>query len=216
VPFDDRPTAPQVTGTAIHGALEVFFRCAPESRSPEILHQLFDRAWARQAARRGDSETPNAEIVGRARTLLDRFATSFDLAAVPIRVEQAFELRLHNRTSIRTRIDRIDAWRSGVRIVDYKTGRNQVESADLPMETAIIVHLLAAEHAGYRVERLSWLYLASGEEVYWEPEREDVSLAAERLLNMLRELRDDREFRPAPGPSCFGCPFRARCDAALT
>jgi CRISPR/Cas system-associated exonuclease Cas4 (RecB family) len=98
--------------------------------------------------------------------------------------------------------------------VDYKTGRRQLDSRDIARDTASVVHLLSAEHAGFRVERVSLRYLRSAEEVYWEPEHDDIEFAAEQLRHLLRDLRDDRSFDAAPGEACASCPFRDRCDAA--
>jgi RecB family exonuclease len=195
--------------------LETFFRHEPGMRTYEVLEASLVRAWRRITASRPlESDLERAHHLERGRVLLQIFVTSFDLAARPLRLEQALELRLRTGTRIRTRLDRIDPWGEGVRVVDYKTGTLQLDSRDIARDTASIIHLLAAEHAGYRVERLSFLYLSTGEEVYWEPERDDVDFAAERLRDLLRTVRDDLEFPPVPGEMCGFCPFRDRCDAA--
>lgn len=215
LPVDAPPTLQQLLGTAVHRALETFFRHEPEMRTYEVLEASLVRAWRRITASRPlESDLERANHLERGRALLQTFVTSFDLAARPLRLEQALELRLRNSTRIRTRLDRIDPWGEGVRVVDYKTGKLQLDSRDIARDTASIIHLLAAEHAGYRVERLSFLYLSTGEEVYWEPERDDVDFAAERLRDLLRTVRDDLEFPAVPGAMCGFCPFRDRCDAA--
>lgn len=217
LPFEENPTAQQLIGIAVHKALEGLFRREPWQRSPEVLERLLGSAWSRVSAVHPlDSVAERDAALSKARALLGRFAKTFDLSVKPLRIEQTLEVKLRNGTRIRTRVDRIDPLGGGgVRAVDYKTGAFQLDSRDMPRDTACIIHLLAAEQAGYRVERLSLLYLSTGEEIYWEPERDDVEFAGERLRDILRELRDDRDFAPVPGGACVVCPFRDRCDVAL-
>jgi hypothetical protein len=75
-----------------------------------------------------------------------------------------------------------------------------------------IVQLLAVTEASEApVERVSWIYLRTGETINWWPEAEDVEFAAERLKKVLRRMHLDREFAPNADLHCSGCPFRPVC-----
>jgi putative RecB family exonuclease len=130
-----------------------------------------------------------------------------------LKVETTFQLRLGNGTQIQTRVDRIDAAESHqLHIIDYKTGRHQIYETDLSKEMPAVVQLLAVTEASEEpVERVSWVYLRSGETINWWPEAEDVEFAAERLKKVLRRMHVDQEFPPNAGPYCAGCPFRSLC-----
>lgn len=216
-PFEQRATPESILGTTVHKALERFFRLDVEKRDLETLHGYLRWAWRKH---RGDTFASKDEERAwgeQALALLAQFVERFDTTITPLRVEQWLEIPLKNGRLLATRVDRIDPGRAGdVRLGDYKTGRLQLDSRDIPRETAPMVHLLAAEKAGKQVERVSLFYLRSGEEVYWEPEREDLELVAERLNALLRELAAEREFAPHPGEGCNFCPFVAHCDAGAS
>jgi RecB family exonuclease len=148
--------------------------------------------------------------------MLEQFGDNFDLRAVAHRLEQRLTLRVPGRLELVTRVDRIDRGRYGLRLIDYKTGRAQLEASDMREDTAALVHLLAATKlASEPVERLSLFYLRTGEEIYWEPEADDVELAGERLKRILERVTTDASFEPTPGAACQSCPFALACDAAL-
>lgn len=212
---DGAPSVEQLIGIAVHKALETFFRHEPSRRTSDVLDALLTRSWQRALASKPLAASADVAYgLSQARELIQTFLTSFDLTARPLRIEQELGMRLNNGTHVKARIDRIDPWREGsVRLIDYKTGRHQLDRQDVARDTAAIVHLLTAESAGFQVERLSLLYLRTGEEIYWEPERDDIEFAAERLRRVLRDLRDDRDFSPMPNPFCLSCPFQSSCDA---
>lgn len=210
---DSAQSAEMIVGSAVHRALELAFQLHPHQRDEDALLRLLDASWRRfwkpSMQLNGEQEARHA-----AEEMLRQFPGNFDLGAIPLRLEQRVELSLPGGSRLVTRIDRVDRGRAGLRVIDYKTGRYQVDSRDLPGETAAMVHAIAiARLAGEPVERVSHFYLRSGEEVYWEPEAEDVGAAGERLKRYLREISTDATFAPQPGDGCRMCPFALRCPA---
>jgi RecB family exonuclease len=146
--------------------------------------------------------------------MLEAFGEHFGLDSKPLRLEQWLTLHT-DQLEIGTRVDRIDRGSCGLRLIDYKTGRRQLEESDLRHDSAALVHVLAAsQQSAHPVERVSLFYLRSGEEIYWEPEPEDLELAAERLQTVIIRLLNDEDFAPEPGAGCQYCPFAIRCDPA--
>jgi RecB family exonuclease len=215
-PFEELTTPETVLGTAVHKALENFFRLDVQKRDLETLHRQLRDAWKKHRGTTFASKEEEKHWGRQALALLSQFIERFDLTIQPIRVEQPLEIPLKSGGALVTRIDRIDPGHAGgVRLRDYKTGQLQLDSRDIPYETAPMVHLVAVEKAGKEVERVSLLYLRSGEEVYWEPERDDIQYVADRLNALLRQLGQEKEFAPIPGAGCRLCPYVLQCDAAV-
>jgi RecB family exonuclease len=209
-------SAPLIIGNAVHAALDRFFGLPDRFRDLERLHVCLRAVWRRHAPLGTFATSDDEAEVGKAAlALLDRFYGSFDSRAVPLSRERWLSTRLGNGVEVFTRADRIDESKGGIDIVDYKTGRHQLDSADLPREPAVQA-LAVAGSVEYRrpVRRVRYLYIASGEEARWEPEDEDIDAARERLVKATNEIIADREFEPLPGEHCRFCAFVHLCPAA--
>jgi putative RecB family exonuclease len=212
--FVDVKTYEQTLGEVVHKVLESFFRLEPYRRDEAAVVRLLDWAVLRFGTAAQLQQEPTEQLREEAKALLLPFHSP---AVEPrtLKVEQTFQLRLKNGTTIQTRVDRIDRAESGLlQVVDYKTGRNQVDERDLGTETAPIVQLLAVGKASDApVEKVVWMYLRSGEAISWWPEAEDVDAATDRLIRVLRELHAERDYEPNPGGHCATCPFTKICPA---
>jgi RecB family exonuclease len=214
-------TYEQVLGLAVHAALERLMKVTPERRTPEVIQQTIEWTAANAARKASLDARTLAHLRHEADELVLKYLVADGAGAMPVAVERNFELRLTDGTAIRTRVDRLD--RRGdaddevavtYEIVDYKTGRVQIDSRGLALETAPIVQLHAVSRAtSVPVERVTWLYLRSGESVTWWPEEEDVEAATERLLKTLSTMRADCNYEPSPGAHCAYCPFKTICPA---
>jgi putative RecB family exonuclease len=152
--------------------------------------------------------------------MLSDFHEQFDTTAVPLARERWVSTRLPNGVELYGKVDRVDGVvregrKSGLHVLDYKTGRSVLDDEDLPGEPNAQTYVLATEDEYSReVERVRFLYLAAGAETTWEPEREDVASARERLVTVTNEMFTDREFEAHPGPHCGSCPFAHVCPDA--
>ena len=215
VPRREQPNPLLAQGNAIHAALERFFGLRPEDRDPaeKVLQQALRNQW-RAYCKPDTFATRNQEIeFGQgALALLASFAHSFDTTIEPLAREQWVSTRLPNGIELFGKIDRVDRFEDGIAVVDYKTGRYQIEQEDLPGEPAAQVYLLAAEHEfGLPVRCVRYLYLASGDDVRWYPEREDIPSIAERLIALTTAIEEGTAFPASPGEHCRWCPFALRC-----
>lgn len=221
-PFERVPSPELALGNAVHRTLELLFRLRPEERGRAAAHRLLRSVWPEFRTRETFSSVEHEAACGReALAMLARYVERFDVRVQPVKVEQWLELRMQSadgrRVVISTRIDRIDPGAGGtLRLVDYKTGKRRIDDGrELAGDTAALVHLVAATQAsgGRQIARLSHVYLHSGEEIFWEPEEEDVGAARDRLASLIRTIQEDDRFEPAPGPLCSWCPFALQCDA---
>jgi DNA helicase-2/ATP-dependent DNA helicase PcrA len=143
----------------------------------------------------------------RAAFLASRFATM-----VPLYVERPFLLSIDGFT-VRGRIDAIYGEPDGPwEVVDYKTGRRPSEGDELAGLQLDLYALACADVWHRRADdlRLTYLYLATGEEVSHRPEPIDVLRG--RVRRWLRGIAAGR-FEPQPGPQCHWCDFLPFCDA---
>jgi CRISPR/Cas system-associated exonuclease Cas4 (RecB family) len=82
-------------------------------------------------------------------------------------------------------------------------------------EPAAQIYLLAVEELYQReVSRVRYLYLAHGVDARWEPEREDVAAARDRLNALTDEMLADTVFEARPGAHCSHCSFAHVCPDA--
>jgi RecB family exonuclease len=198
----------------VHHALERFFGLPAADRSQASLHNALRSVWRQHVKPRVfGSREEEAEYGRTALAMLTAFTERFDISVVPAAREQWVSKRLTNGVKVFGKIDRIDASSDGtLQVVDYKTGRRVLDYTDLPTESAVQVYVTATEASSRReVTRLRILYLAHGIEMRWEPEREDIETAEERLTALTDRIRADNTYEATPGPHCAWCPFRLVC-----
>jgi RecB family exonuclease len=198
---------------AVHHALERFFGLPDEDRRPENLERALRAVWPEH--RRGAFRSVDEEIEhGQAAIeMLRLFGRRFDLNAVPLAREQWLTAELPSGVQVFGKVDRIDPLRGGgMELIDYKTGARMLEQGDLKHEPATWVYVAAAEAAYIdEVRRVRLIYLPTGADVVWEPEREDVRELRKRLILTVREIEQAVEFTARPGPACNWCAIRLRC-----
>ena len=220
-PRHEEPNPQLVVGNAVHGALERFFGLPVEHRSEAVLHRCLRSVWPEHRRPGCFLSVEEERAYGlQALGLLSGFAERFDLSVMPLSRERWVSLRLPHGAELYGKVDRIDGvagpGRVGqVDVLDYKTGRTQVDPLDLHDEPAAQVYLLAAaERHGRPVRRVRYLYLDSGEEARWEPEDEDVDAARQALVDITFKMHTDREFEARPGAHCARCPVAHACPDA--
>lgn len=223
VPQPERVDTNLMLGNAIHAALYLFFGLRPDDRQPaaERLHQCLRAVWRKHRKPDMFATREDERLCGeRGLALLTVFAERFSTDVVPLVRERWVDVRLPNGVVLFGKADRVDGEvhpdRKGtLDVTDYKTGRLVLDDDEVGDEPAAQVYLLAAEEMYKReVSRVRYLYLSVGAEGRWEPEREDVDAARERLVAMTDTMLHDRVFEPHPGEHCSRCPFAHVCPEA--
>ena len=97
------------------------------------------------------------------------------------------------------RVHRHPEWRSARAHRDYQTDRRRASAV--------------AEHHLGPVESVRFVYLQTGEELVWAPEREDVPFIAESVAADIDGIWNQVAYEPSPGAHCDWCPFADRCPA---
>jgi RecB family exonuclease len=196
----------------------------PAERTGDHLERALRRVWPehRQAAFADRNEEGE---VGRATLeMLGRFhARQRPKEARVLAREKWDSKRLDSGVEVFGKVGRIDARSTTARIceaIDYKTGQppRYPGEVHLPDEsTAAEVYTLATEaETGRRwqVDQVRLIYLQTEDEVRWQPDREDLVAAEERLTELTKTIREDREFAANPGRHCAWCPWELVCPDA--
>lgn len=212
---DDGPAPQLVVGNAIHATLKLFYGGPTGKRSPEELERLLRENWRKHCASDTFASRDSEIVYGHeALRMLADYARTHDLTVEPLGREQWVTLALPNGIVLVGKIDRIDRLNDGVEIIDYKTGRRWLDDEDLPRETAVRVYVLATEaRFSVHVERVRFIYLASGEEITWNVEPDDLPAWGDSLCELTDAVRSDEVFATTPGDQCRFCPFALGCTA---
>ena len=217
------PTPDLMLGNAVHAALERFFGLRLEDREPaeETLHRCLRAVWVAHRKPGTFVTREEEQAYGlKGLQLLSNFAQRFDTTAEPLGRERWVDVRLPNGVILFGKVDRIDGRADDdslgtLDVIDFKSGKFRLDDDDLRDEPAAQVYLLATEaEYGRDVERVRFIYLDSGQEARWQPEREDVDDLRDRLVELTDVMCRDREFEARPGQACERCPFAHLCPEA--
>jgi DNA helicase II / ATP-dependent DNA helicase PcrA len=190
----------------------------PAARIGSEIHRWIELHSHGQGTLLDDEEGPDLiveELAGRPGRIEDlrrAFLSSRFAAMVPRFVERSFLLPIEGFV-VAGRIDAIFGAADEGRweVVDYKTGRRPREDDPLARVQLDVYALACIDvwRKDPRDLRLTYLYLASGEEASYVVD--DVAGVRERVSAWLRGIADAR-FEPTPGEHCRWCDFRAFCE----
>jgi putative RecB family exonuclease len=221
--IDEPTTVYQARGTTAHLALEWLYDLPADQRTPEVLYDLFRKAWTQL---RGEDEfaelfesldDERAWGMESMQVLANYFSLEDPSRIDPVDRELDMVEELGDLT-IRGILDRIDEDQDGRLIItDYKTGKAPPERYALGAFFALKIYaLLIRNRMGRTPRELRLLYL--GNAVMYRIPVDDGQLdAMERQLNALwaainRAIADER-FPPRPSRLCDWCAFQTMCPA---
>lgn len=229
----DRPSPPKgppwahnSVGAGVHLALAGWYRLPPAERTAGRAGHLVEQAWLTEGFR---DDEQSAQWRARAREMVERYARTVDPADEPVGIERTVALRTRT-LALSGRIDRLDLRAvDGVEqlvVVDYKTGRRVLSTADARSSMALAVYALAAARTMRRpCVRVELHHLPTGDVVAHDhtPETlgrhlrraEEIAAEAAAADQTFRAGLDadavDQVFPPAVTPACRWCDFARSC-----
>ncbi len=219
-PSKGAPWAHAGVGAAVHSALADWYGLPADRRTPGAGADLVARRWL-QDGFRDDAQSSQALLTAQA--WVRDYLTGVDPVVEPLGVERTVSAPTR-RLALSGRVDRIDpVGDSGLRVVDYKTGRRPPGDDDARNSLALGVYAVAAERTlRRRVVRVELHHLPSGSVVGWQPtpdslarkvaEAESIAADAARADRCYRQGDDTSGvFAPSPSPLCSWCDWRAHC-----
>jgi RecB family exonuclease len=225
-PAKGPPWAHNSLGASVHNALAAWWRLPLAQRTVAAAGAALERGWIEEGFA---GPAQSASFRQRAREMVETYVASLDPAAEPLGVERTVGLRT-SRIAVSGRIDRLDE-RSSVTgtelaVVDYKTGRRRLSTADARTSLALALYALAAARVLRRpCHRVELHHLPTGEVHVAEHTDEALARHLRRAEDVAAECAAadqarqasgaaaacDDVFPPRPGPGCGWCDYRAHC-----
>lgn len=246
----ERPTPPKgppwahnSVGASVHTALASWWRLPVEQRTPAHAGDLLEQGWLTNGFR---DDAQCAAWRSFARELVSEYVKELDPNDEPVGVERTVAVRTPG-LALSGRIDRLDERPAGAPdgdagapddgsvppggtelcVVDYKTGRRTLTTADVRGSLALAVYAVAAEQTLRRpCRRVELHHLPSATVVAWDhspdglrrhlDRAEAIGAEAAAAEEVFRERGTDQAsldavFPPQPGPQCQWCDFSSSC-----
>ncbi len=232
----ERPGQAAFRGTLVHEVLDRLFDLEAPTRdveratriAPAALRDLLDSEPDAAFALVEDAQWPGPPpqvpdtaidaLLAQARALLGTyFAMEDPRVVVPVQREALLETELADGFVLRGYVDRLDRTDSGLRVVDYKTGRSPgqlwEQAALFQLRFyAVIVHLATGESP----TMLQLLYLGNGEVLTYHPDAEDLHRFERKLRALwtaITRAADTGDWRAKPSAKCKWCCHQQICPA---
>jgi RecB family exonuclease len=190
-------------------------------RVPAALPKLLRATWVGEGYR---DEAQQQQAFHRALGWLESYVEGLDPGAEPVGVERVVAARTE-LLALSGRVDRIDQVGDELVIVDYKTGRSELNSDDARGSRALALYAYAAERVFRRkCRRVELHHLPTGTVAAHEHTDESLARHLRRAEQTAQDAIDagqavaegadpDEAFAPNPGPICSWCDFRRVCPA---
>jgi len=224
-PADEAEAIELFVGSRVHEALEALYRELMRGRrlTLEELIATFRHHWEREWPKsmrfpRPDDEPASYRALGE-RCLADYYARyhPFDRDHT-IAVERLllFPLDTDGEVRVQGYVDRLSVGSDGVwRIHDYKTGKYLPTQQQADADRQLALYEIGLRHAwpDVREIELVWHYLAHDVELRSRRRADDLAAVRTGVLELVKIIESDQEFRTAVGTHCDWCPYRAICPA---
>ncbi len=215
-----QPTPNMSLGSALHEALEHFYKRVTKDETPskEDLLALFKKSFLH--FRKTDLQL-NDEHEKMGEVALSNFYELHQGKFIkPIGVEEKFKLEIGEH-SLSGKIDRVDPLGDGVSIVDYKTGKsfsNTSEASEKKAQESLqfsIYALAAKEFFKWNLKEMLFYNLMDQSILKTTRTEEDITKTRQEIVGIADRIQR-QEFPAKPGLQCSWCEFRTICpDAAV-
>jgi putative RecB family exonuclease len=228
--YVDRPTPPKGApwahnslGASVHTALRNWYGVATERRTTGALPTLLRATWVSEGYRNDDQERAAFRTALR---WLERYVERLDPATEPVGVERVVAAKTAE-LALSGRVDRIDRRGDELVIVDYKTGRRDLDADDARGSSALALYAYAAARVFRRAcRRVELHHLPTGTVASHEHAEAGLDRAVARAEATARDIRAaeravadgvdaDLAFPVTPGAQCSWCDFRNACPAGV-
>jgi RecB family exonuclease len=214
-----QPWAHNMVGATAHLALAKWWLLPLAHRTPDAGAELVERHW-QNIGFRDDAQSMEACVNTAA--WVRQYLTSVDPRVEPIGVERTVATRT-DRLAVSGRVDRVDDRGDELVVVDYKTGRRELDEDDARGSQALALYVLGVRRTLRRpCRRVELHHLPTGTVSAFE--HTDASLqrhldraesTAEDVVTATDTLAAgadvDDVFPPAPSNACGWCDFRRHC-----
>ena len=210
------PVAAAIFGETIHKTLKDFYQQALKNKKPskKDLLAILEKNWLDEGYTSKAHEKRMKKVA--LRMLNDFYDKDYNPDRLPKYLEQAFVVKAKEGLRIGGRIDRIDKTKSGIEVIDYKTGK-VIEQKKIDQSLQMSIYALAAADPGVLAQSpedivLSFYFLDKGEKRSTQRTKEELIRARKEIINKAEEMEKSK-FEPTPGIWCDFCDFKLICEA---
>jgi RecB family exonuclease len=224
--YVDRPSPPRgapwahnTVGATAHLALARWWQLARRHRTPETGAQLVERNWQNLGFRDDEqSARSRAETAGWVRDYL----ANVDADVEPVGVERTVATHTE-RLAVSGRVDRVDDRGDELVVVDYKTGRRELDTDDARGSQALALYVLGVRRTLRRAcRRVELHHLPTGTVSAFEHTDESLQRHLDRAEQTAADIVTatdtlaagadvDDVFPANPSNACAWCDFRKLC-----
>ena len=127
-------------------------------------------------------------------------------------LEQDFNLKIDGH-AITGKIDRIDESKTGVEIIDYKTGTAKDRLRPEDKMQLMMYQIAAKEVFDLDSRKLTYFYLNDCKPLSFSPAGQEIVDERDKIAAIIKEITKS-DFRAKPGWQCEWCEFKDICDFA--
>lgn len=226
-----KPRDYKTKGTAVHGAITLFYHLPPEERNLENLKKCLKQAWFSDIepqkqpplGQAGGFQTIASErraylsslkMLKRFLNLKDINPALFYLPTKDIRYSfsdyEEMIQPINDRFFISGKFDRVDKIEDGtLRIIDFKTGKKDNGKGQLDF-----YRILAEFNFNVPVSVVSYYYLGDGKVVDFSTSDVEIDEIKENILKNVEEINNTEKFSSRPSRLCSFCDFEDICEHA--
>ena len=214
------PWAHNTVGAVAHLALARWWLLPRRHRTPDTGGQLVERNWQNLGFR--DDEQSARSRADTARWVHDYLAAGVDPDVEPVGVERTVATHTE-RLAVSGRVDRVDERGDELVVVDYKTGRRDLDADDARGSQALALYVLGVRRTLRRAcRRVELHHLPTGTVASFEHTDESLQRHLDRAEQTAADIVTatdtfaagadvDDVFPPAPSNACAWCDFRKLC-----
>ena len=204
------PNPHQILGQVIHTVLENTARTMMDGNTPDLesITADFDSRWNKIRLADPDQKERMGQ---RGSELLNEYMKmQATLDGFPAALEKSFEIEMSSAKLI-GRIDRVDKTESGLRVVDYKTGKKGKNKLDDNLQLPIYSLACKELFGEYPVETM-FMYLGDGQPFNVKTDPESLADVRNRIEEKIAAINESG-FTATPGSACRLCEFARLCPA---
>ncbi len=221
-----KPRDYKTKGSAVHGAITLFYHLDPGKRTFNNLKKCLEKAWFSETE--PNKKPPLGETGGfkdlkherkvylESLGLLHNFFEmdeNPDLFFVPVKtIKDSFEdyekmIKPLNNRFISGKFDRIDKFDNKLRVVDFKTGKSKNGFFQLEF-----YKLLTELNFNKKVNQVSYYYLNDKKIQNFDVSKTDNEKIKNKILKKIKNIEKTKRFSPNPGRFCNHCDFQEICS----
>ncbi len=211
------PTAAQSFGISLHQTLYDFYKLVQDKKRPTLkdFNELLKKDWITYGY---ENKKQEEERLKQAKKILTNFyKTECNPPVTPISLEQPFSFSLKNGVKVFGKIDRVDKYKEGIEIIDYKTGEDNPK-ADAAHKLQLAIYALAATKVNDpNLNRkpedivLTIHFLEPNSKKSMIFKKEDLEKLEDDLITKINEIKKS-DFKCSGNILCKNCEFKMLCS----